>query len=117
MRTMLKRHIGLGTYGTLAILVCTSLPAGSPATEAASPNSTVVMSLDGSWILAPDPKNVGRHERWWEKPVAVRQADQGSLDHPGGYPWLPWRGLVLARFRSPDDPPPARPLPVAVLDG
>lgn len=31
--------------------------------------SGTVTSLDKSeWLLAPDPKNVGREEKWWEKP-------------------------------------------------
>src|SRR5580765_5560818 len=27
-----------------------------------------VMSLDGEWLLAPDPKNEGREQQWWQGP-------------------------------------------------
>jgi hypothetical protein len=29
-----------------------------------------VVSLDGTWSLAVDPQNVGREQKWWEKPAA-----------------------------------------------
>lgn len=46
-------------------------------TGAESPvvQSTIIVSLDGSdWLLATDPKNVGRDEKWWEKPTAGAKA-------------------------------------------
>ncbi len=36
---------------------------------AAQPLSSTVVSLDGDrWLLATDPKNVGRDEKWFEAP-------------------------------------------------
>ncbi|MBN2294553.1 MAG: hypothetical protein JXM70_19140, partial [Pirellulales bacterium] len=38
-------------------------------------NSTTVIPLHGSqWMLAPDVKNVGRDEKWWEKPTTKAKA-------------------------------------------
>ena len=36
--------------------------------------------LNGTWLLAPDPKNTGRQEKWWERPVA------GAKSTP--VPWI-----------------------------
>ena len=61
--------------------------------------SSQIVSLDGDdWLLATDPKNVGRDEKWWNEPAPGGQADQGALDHPGRLSRLPRRGLVLARL-------------------
>ncbi len=46
---------------------------GSEKTQAAAPTmrSSAVVSLDGpSWLLATDPKNVGREQKWWKGPTA-----------------------------------------------
>ena len=46
--------------------------------------STAVVSLDGEWLLAPDPRNAGRAERWMLKPrpeLAGRK-----LPRPGAKP-------------------------------
>jgi len=61
-----------------AILVVGSLlarqgaaqPAASPAKAApATARPTAVISLDGDeWLLAPDPKNLGRQDRWFLSP-------------------------------------------------
>jgi hypothetical protein len=45
--------------------------AGEPATSvpAGQPLSSTVVSLDGNgWLLATDPKNVGREVKWFETP-------------------------------------------------
>ena len=39
-----------------------------------------VLSLDGTWLLAPDPRNAGREEKWWEKPEAGAK--------PTKVPWI-----------------------------
>ena len=47
----------------------------SARTEESARRSAAVVSLDGpSWLLAPDPKNVGREQKWWEKPAADAKA-------------------------------------------
>jgi hypothetical protein len=38
------------------------------------------VSLDGSWLLATDPRNVGRAEQWWQKPVSGAK--------PTRVPWI-----------------------------
>ncbi len=42
--------------------------------EAGTPVATTVTSLNGPWSLAVDPKNVGRQEKWGEKPPAGAKA-------------------------------------------
>ena len=43
---------------------------------AAEPHAAAssVVALDGRWMLAVDPKNVGRDQKWWEKPTAEAKA-------------------------------------------
>jgi len=36
--------------------------------RATTVNATTVFSLDGQWLLATDPKNVGQAEKWWTSP-------------------------------------------------
>ena len=67
------------------------------ATQAASP----VTSLDGNdWRLAPDPKNVGVAEKWWEaprpeaKPAKVPWTIQGIFPGYAGVGWY-WRDVVI----------------------
>ena len=48
---------------------------------AATAKSSATISLDGSsWLLAPDPKNEGRDQKWWEKPAAGAK--------PTRVPWI-----------------------------
>jgi hypothetical protein len=69
--------------------------------------SQMAVSLDGpSWLLAPDPKNVGRDQKWWEKPTpdAKKAVVPCQIDEflPGyhGVAWY-WRDFT----------PPANPHP------
>ena len=61
-------------------------------------------SLDGEWLLATDPKNIGRDEKWWERPAAGAKAAKVPWIiqevFPGyhGLAWY-WREFVL-----PDHP-------------
>jgi len=32
--------------------------------------STTVVPLDGEWLLATDPQNIGREQQWWNEPLA-----------------------------------------------
>jgi beta-galactosidase/beta-glucuronidase len=68
--------------------------------------ATVVVSLDGEsdWLIAADPSNRGREERWWGRPVAaavpvrVPWMMQGALP---GYHGVAWYWLSLAIPRNP----------------
>lgn len=71
-----KRMNQVPAWSAAAMALCSWLPALSSAAEARSVGSAVVRSLDGSWTLAPDPKNVGRLARWWENPVAGAKPTQ-----------------------------------------
>ncbi len=59
-------------------IVCAAAGLQWPHDLAAEPRggavSAQVVSLDGVWSLAPDPKNTGRDQRWWEKPAAEAKA-------------------------------------------
>jgi hypothetical protein len=51
----------------LSVVLVSLLPA-VPAQAAAAPAPTAVVSLDGpQWLLAPDPKNVGREQQWFKQ--------------------------------------------------
>jgi hypothetical protein len=40
----------------------------TPSTGGIGMRPGITLSLDGTWMLAPDPGNVGRDKSWWEKP-------------------------------------------------
>ncbi len=46
--------------------------------------ATAVTSLDGTWSLAFDVKNVGREQRWWADPAAAA----GGGAKPAKVPWI-----------------------------
>jgi hypothetical protein len=67
----------------------------------AAPTATRITSLDGdAWCLAPDPKNVGVAEKWWEgprpeaKPAKVPWTIQGIFPGYGGVAWY-WREVEI----------------------
>ncbi len=68
------------------------------------PATTSVRSLDGSWWLAIDPKNVGRQESWFShpapeaKPAKVPWIMQGTFPRYHGVAWY-WR-----QFDAPANP-------------
>lgn len=73
---------------------------GCLAGESASVAPTQVISLDGSdWLLAPDPKNVGRQEQWWQAPrpeakrTKVPWIIQDAFPGYHGVAWY-WRDFV-----------------------
>lgn len=49
------------TFGLVVMIAVASLLA-APTGEGA------VISLDGQWLLAPDPQNRGLEQRWWTTP-------------------------------------------------
>jgi len=66
--------------------------------------STFVVSLDSKsgWLIAADPANRGREERWWSGPVTeavptrVPWMMQGALPGYHGVAWY-WRDVVIPR--------------------
>jgi hypothetical protein len=70
-------------------------------TASATPPASPVTSLDGEeWRLAPDPKNVGVAEKWWEtprpeaKPAKVPWTIQGVFPGYAGAAWY-WRDVLI----------------------
>lgn len=66
--------------------------------------STMVVSLDGEWMLATDPQNIGREEQWYAGPVQEAK--------PAKVPWIiqetfpGYRGLAWywRDFEAPVNP-------------
>ncbi|MCL5098325.1 MAG: glycoside hydrolase family 2, partial [Candidatus Omnitrophica bacterium] len=61
--------------------------------------ATKLISLDGTWQLAVDPKNVGREEKWWEscrpeaKETKVPWVIQDAFPEYHGVAWY-WKGFT-----------------------
>jgi hypothetical protein len=67
----MKTRLWLGVAGLLSFVLPLFAVADSPAPM----KSSTVVSLDGpAWLLAIDPKNVGRDQKWWQKPTAEVKA-------------------------------------------
>lgn len=71
-----------------------------PISQATSPSPTVI-SLDGpGWLIATDPTNVGREEKWFEKPqpgakqTKVPWVIQDSFPNYHGLVWY-WRDVSI----------------------
>lgn len=82
------------------------------------PTTSSILSLDGQWLLAVDPKNAGRTEKWFVHPVAEAKTAkvpwiiQGTFPGYHGLAWY-WRdfdapmnpnqnGRYLLRFSQVD---------------
>ena len=64
---------------------------------APQPLSSTVVSLDGDrWLLATDPKNVGREEKWFEAPRPEAKPTKVPWIIQDAFPGLSRRGVVLA---------------------
>jgi hypothetical protein len=59
----------LVVWAPLTLAACT--PALATSTGEPAPKSSSTISLDGlGWLVAGDPKNLGREQKWWEGPTA-----------------------------------------------
>lgn len=56
------------------------LPSQSQPVKNSNISSKSIISLDGEWLLAKDPQNIGEKENWWESPV--KEAE------PSKVPWI-----------------------------
>ena len=94
--------------GVLIYSLSISSAAAVPArgAESSQPSASIV-SLDGPWLLATDPRNVGRTEQWWRKPVPEAKPTrvpwiiQEAFPGYHGVAWY-WRDFV-----APAQPRPA----------
>jgi hypothetical protein len=73
----------------------------APAEGRGGPAPTAVISLDGDdWLLAPDPKNVGRQEQWFAgarpgaKKTKVPWIIQDAFPGYHGVAWY-WRDFAV----------------------
>jgi len=68
--------------------------------------ATAVLSLDGQWLLAVDPKNAGRDGQWWSaprpeaKPTKVPWIIQETFPGYHGVAWY-WRDFVTPTHPHP----------------
>ena len=64
--------LAMGAFHILSMAIGMSIPMGdadaSDAGRLSSPS--LMIPLDHGWLLATDPENVGREEKWWEGPVS-----------------------------------------------
>lgn len=68
-------------FAFMAVVLCIFAHSSGAARPARSEVASAVVSLDGSgWLLATDPANVGREQRWWSKPVPEAK--------PTNVPWI-----------------------------
>ena len=114
----IRRRIRASAFGLFVICLAGITLTGSEKSQAAAPTmrSSAVISLDGpSWLLATDPKNVGREHMWWKgppsdaKPTKTPSIIQDVFPRYHGVAWY-WR-----EFTPPTNPHAGRPLPAAVL--
>lgn len=80
--------------------------AASPSTAlAVEPRTSTAISLDSDdWLISPDPKDVGREDKWWigpgpdAKPTEVPWIIQDAFPGYHGVAWY-WRD-----FHAPNNP-------------
>ena len=52
-------------------------------------NSSTIIPLDGKWLIATDPQNIGREERWWEDPgTSAAAANLQTNAKETKVPWI-----------------------------
>ena len=90
-------HQGRRVAGAVSILLACLLGSAEGA-------STMVVSLDGKWLLATDPQNVGREQQWFQAPrpeakeTTVPWIIQDAFPNTHGVAWY-WR-----EFDAPANP-------------
>lgn len=92
--------MGLG----MACLLCAADCSGA---EPGALSPTQIICLDGTdWLLAPDPKNIGRQEQWWQAPrpeakrTKVPWIIQDAFPGYHGVAWY-WRDFVAPANARP----------------
>ena len=102
------RHSQFGLSCLWAAVCILSLTAAFNSSLRAEPPSSSVVSLNGDqWLLATDPKNVGREEKWFEsprpeaKPTKVPWIIQDAFPGYSGVAWY-WREFVAPAHPHPD---------------
>ncbi|MBN2294886.1 MAG: hypothetical protein JXM70_20835, partial [Pirellulales bacterium] len=91
-------HITLCRIALILLLIPFALPSNA---MAEAPHSSAVISLNGDgWLLAPDPSNVGRQEKWYgapraeAKPTKVPAIMQMTFPGYHGVAWY-WRDIEV----------------------
>jgi hypothetical protein len=98
----IRRRVCASAFGLFVIYFAVIALMGGEKTQAATPTmrSSAVISLDGpSWLLATDPKNVGREQHWWKgptfdaKPTKTASIIQDVFPDYHGVAWY-WRDFT-----------------------
>jgi len=100
MRNLLITGAGVA----YVVIGCLATPTAAVQAKAAP---TLVQSLDGEWLLATDPKNEGRDQRWFKSPrpeavtAKVPWIIQDAFPGYHGVAWY-WREFVPPANPNPD---------------
>ena len=79
----------LRTVLTCALLVMAERVSALPQSESApGASSAMVVSLDGKWVLAIDPRNMGREEEWWKGPRLAMTSIHFAEARETKVPWI-----------------------------
>ena len=78
----------------LAILAALAATVSAKAADDVKTAKTI--SLDGAWLLAVDPQNVGRQQQWFQAPRPDAKPTRVPWIIQEVFPGLSWRCLVLA---------------------
>lgn len=116
-----NRKLSWAILYTILFLTCLCSSAAGAinhSDETSQITSSQVISLDGQWLLATDPENVGRNQKWWREPVAEAKPTKVPWviqDIFPGYHGLAWywrdfeapsnshkQGRYLLRFQAVD---------------
>ena len=76
------------------------------AAGAQTPSNAAVASLDGQWLLATDPKNVGRDGKWWAAPRPEAKTTQVPWIIQDAFPGYHGVAWYWKEFEPPANPHP-----------
>ena len=106
-------HGALRTVLICALLVVAGRVSASAQSQSApGALSATVVSLDGTWVLGIDPRNMGRKDEWWEGPAFAMTSINFAEAKETKVPWIiqdafpGYRGVVWywREFDAPVNP-------------
>ena len=94
----MRQHDPFRRAAILLLALCAS------GTAFGRPASAELISLDGPWLLAPDPANVGRAEAWWKAPRAEAKTTQVPWIIQEAFPGYHGVAWYWRTFTAPEQP-------------
>ena len=86
------------------LILCALFCALSPCAAADSVHSRKTVSLDGPWLLATDPENVGRTQEWWKSPRAEAKQTRVPWIIQDAFPGYHGMAWYWREFDAPVNP-------------